>query len=83
MTLAFSIANEGEGMENRVTPSIAAAELGMSVLTLRGLMQQGKLNIGYALKQEGKKKWSYYIYRKKLDEVKADLGIVSKEKEEN
>ena len=61
--------------ETRVTPSVAAAELGMSVLTLRGLMQQGKLNIGYALKHEGKKKWSYFIYRKPLDEEKKRLGI--------
>ena len=63
--------------EVRVTPSVAAAELGMSILTLRGLMQQGKLNIGYALKHEGKKKWSYFIYRKPLDELKVQLGITT------
>ena len=61
--------------EVRVTPSVAAAELGMSVLTLRGLMQQGKLNIGYALKHEGKKKWGYYIYREPLEKEKRRLGI--------
>ena len=59
----------------RVTPQVAAEELGMDVLTVRGLMQQGKLDIGYALKKEGKSKWSYYIYRKLLDETKERLGI--------
>ena len=62
-------------MNERVTSETAAKELGMDVLTLRGLMQQGKLNIGYALKKEGKSKWGYYIYRKLLDDVKAELGI--------
>ncbi len=62
-------------MNERVTSETAARELGMDVLTLRGLMQQGKLNIGYALKKEGKSKWGYYIYRKLLDDVKAELGI--------
>lgn len=68
--------------EVRVTPSVAAEELGMSVLTLRGLMQQGKLNIGYALKHEGKKKWSYFIYRKLLNDEKERLGVVSQKNKE-
>lgn len=59
----------------RVTPSQAAKELGMDVLTVRGLMQQGKLNIGYALKKEGKKQWGYYCYRHLLDAEKERLGI--------
>lgn len=69
-------------MNERVTSETAARELGMDVLTLRGLMQQGKLNIGYALKKEGKSKWGYYIFRKPLDELKAELGI-SDEKNKN
>lgn len=60
-------------MDTRVTPTQAAAELNMSVLTLRGLMQQGKLDIGFAIKQDGKKKWTYLIYRKKLDKAKKQL----------
>lgn len=60
-------------MDTRVTPTQAAAELNMSVLTLRGLMQQGKLDIGFAIKQDGKKKWTYLIYRKKLDRAKKQL----------
>ena len=60
---------------NRVTPEEAARELNISVLTLRGLMQEGKLNIGYALKRPGKKKWGYYIYRGLLDKEKERLNI--------
>lgn len=60
-------------MDTRVTPTQAATELNMSVLTLRGLMQQGKLDIGFAIKQDGKKKWTYLIYRKKLDRAKKQL----------
>lgn len=63
-------------MNERVTSETAAKELGMDVLTLRGLMQQGKLNIGYALKKEGKSKWGYYIYRNLLDLEKNRLGII-------
>ena len=63
-------------MNERVTSETAARELGMDVLTLRGLMQQGKLNIGYALKKEGKSKWGYYIYRNLLDLEKNRIGII-------
>lgn len=66
-------------MNERVTSETAARELGMDVLTLRGLMQQGKLNIGYALKKEGKSKWGYYIYRNLLDLERKRLGLLSSE----
>lgn len=66
-------------MNERVTSETAARELGMDVLTLRGLMQQGKLNIGYALKKEGKSKWGYYIYRNLLDLERKRLGLLSQE----
>ena len=65
-------------MEERVTVNEAASELRVSVLTLRGLMQQNKLNIGYAIKQDGNKRWSYFIYRKLLNEEKQRLGIGDK-----
>lgn len=66
-------------MNERVTSETAARELGMDVLTLRGLMQQGKLNIGYALKKEGKSKWGYYIYRNLLDLERKRLGLLGSE----
>ena len=62
-------------MDGRVSTEVAAAELRMDVTTLRGLMQQGRLPIGYALRKEGKKHWGYYIYRGKLDKLKEELGI--------
>ncbi len=59
----------------RVSAKDAAKELGMDVLTLRELMKIGKLQIGYAVKREGKSKWGFYIYRHLLDEQKKYLGI--------
>lgn len=61
--------------EERVSISVAASELCMDALTLRGLMQQGKINLGYAIKRDGCKRWTYLIYRKRLDEAKQELGI--------
>lgn len=58
----------------RVTPEQAAKELNIGVLTLRGLMQEGKLDIGYALKKPGKTKWGYYIFRGLLDKEKERIG---------
>ena len=62
-------------IESRVTLKDAAKELGMSELTVRGLMKQGKLPIGCALKHDKASKWSFFIYRKPLDEVKKQFGI--------
>ena len=53
----------------------AAKELGLSPLTVRGLMIEGKLNIGYALKRDGSSKWSFFIFRKLLDDEKKRLGL--------
>lgn len=61
--------------KNRVTIETAASELGMSVLTVRCLMQQERLPIGYALKRDGAKRWGYYIFRTLLDAEKDRLGI--------
>ena len=60
-------------MEQRVSVKNAARELGVSELTVRGLLQEGKLDIGYALKHENR--WSYFIWRKPLDDLKAKLGL--------
>lgn len=62
-------------MDNKVPAVIAAKELNIGILTLYGLMQEGKLNIGYAVKLKGKQKWSYHIYRNLLDQEKRRLGI--------
>ena len=59
----------------RVSVNEAAKELKMSEPTVRGLMQENKLNIGYALKRPGKSKWGYYIYRNLLDDELKRLGI--------
>lgn len=60
----------------RVSAKDAAKELGMDVLTLRELMKNGQLQIGYAVKREGKSKWGFYIYRSLLEQEKLRLGIV-------
>lgn len=60
----------------RVSVKEAASELHIGMLTLKCLMQEGRLPIGYALKRPGKTKYGYYIYRRLLDEHKKQLGIV-------
>ncbi len=67
----------------RVTTKQAAAELSMDLDTLQFLMQQNRLPIGHAVKKEGKKRFSYYIYRGLLNNYKAFLdgkrdNVVSK-----
>ena len=62
-------------MNNKVTAAQAAKELNIGILTLYGLMQENKLDIGYAVKLKGKSKWAYHIYREPLDRLKAKLGI--------
>lgn len=59
----------------RVGPKVAAEELGMDVISLHHLMRQQRLPIGVAIKKEGKKRWSYYIYRNLLDQYKENGGI--------
>lgn len=54
----------------RVTTRQAAKELSMDVETVHYLMQVERLPIGYAVKKEGKKRYSYYIYRSLLDRYK-------------
>lgn len=54
----------------RVDPKVAAEELNMDVVSLRHLMRQQRLPIGVAIKKEGKKRWSYFIYRNLLDKYK-------------
>lgn len=51
----------------RVTTKQAAAELNMDLDTLQFLMRENRLPIGHAVKKEGKKRFSYYIYRGLLD----------------
>lgn len=58
----------------RVDPREAAAELNMDVITLHHLMRQQRLPIGVAIKKDGRKRWSYYIYRNLLDNFKAGGG---------
>lgn len=53
---------------DRVTPDQAAKELDMSVDSVRYLLQQGRLPIGYAVIKPNKKRWSYYIYRGLLNQ---------------
>ena len=59
---------------SRVTVKEAAKELQMDVLTLQYLMRMEKLNIGYAVKKDGKTRYCYYIYRGLLDAEKRRIG---------
>lgn len=64
-----------QNKENRVSPKQAAQELQIDMITLYQLMQRGMIDIGYAIKKDGKTKYSYYIYRALLDKEKERLGI--------
>lgn len=57
-------------MTNTVTIAQAAKELGMTPLSLRQLMIQNRLNIGYVYRREGSSKHRFFVYRHLLDEEK-------------
>ena len=51
----------------RVTTKQAAKELHMDVESVRYLMRQNRLPIGYAMKREKATRFTYYIFRGLLD----------------
>ena len=51
----------------RVTTKQAAKELHMAVESVQYLMRQNRLPIGYAMKKEKAKRFTYYIFRGLLD----------------
>lgn len=57
----------------RVTTRQAAKELHINIETLHYLLQQGKLPIGYVIKKDNAKRFSYYIYRGLLDSYKKEI----------
>ena len=57
-------------MTDTVTVAQAAKELNMTPLSLRELMAQGRINIGYAYQRPGCGKRKFFIYRHLLDEEK-------------
>ena len=63
-----------EKKAERVTVRDAAKELGIDSETLRYMMQQERLPIGYALCRESKKRWTYIIYRGLLNSYKESLA---------
>ena len=58
-----------KGME-RVTVKQAARELNIDADTLRYQLMKGKLQTGYDMKREGKKRSVYIIYRGLLEQEK-------------
>ncbi len=58
---------------DRVTVAEASIALNMNVESIRYLMQQERLPIGYAMIKPNKKKWTYYIFRGLLDQEVARL----------
>lgn len=53
---------------DRVSVIEASKELQMDQESVRCLMQQGRLPIGYAFRKPNGKQWTYYIYRGLLDQ---------------
>lgn len=62
-----------------VTPEEAARRLGMSTDSLRQCMIQNKfpIPIGMAIKKEGNKNYTYYIYEVKLTALEKFWGFYS------
>lgn len=58
-----------------MTVEEAAKELHMTTYDLRCRMRHCDINIGNAVQHEGKKGRDYRIYRKKVMELKEELGI--------
>jgi len=63
----------------RVTPKQAAKELNMDVESLHFLLRDGSLQIGHAFKREGKKRYTYIIYRGLLEAHKDKIDQNKKE----
>lgn len=62
-----------ENTLSRVTPKQAAKELNMDIDNFYYLMQQERLPIGFALKKDGNRRYSYIIYRSMLDAYKKTI----------
>ena len=62
-----------ENTLSRVTPKQAAKELNMDIDTFYYLMQKERLPIGFALKKDGNRRYSYIIYRSMLDAYKKTI----------
>lgn len=58
----------------RVSVAQAAKELSIDRVNVQYLLQKERLPIGYAIKREGKTKWTYYIYRSLLDSFKKNIS---------
>ena len=59
----------------RVSVEQAALELNVDKATIRSWMRHGYIHIGIADCKDGKKRWSYTIYRKWLDEFKRSINV--------
>lgn len=58
----------------RVKPRQAAQELSMDVDSLKYLMREGRMPIGYVIKKPEATRCSYYIYRGLLEAEKERLA---------
>ena len=67
-------------MPTRITVEDASRALGLTPLSVRLLMQQGQLDIGYVIKT-GRKRHTYLIYRELLERElgRYDTGTKSKD----
>lgn len=68
--MSIFLRKEIKTMCERVSVITAAAELGCAPQAVREHMKCGIWDLGEALppnKEEGRRKWQYHIYRKKLD----------------
>ena len=58
----------------RVSVAQAAKELSIDRVNVQYLLQKERLPIGFAMKKEGKRRWTYVIYRGLLDNFKKSIS---------
>lgn len=67
--------NQKDIKTSRVSVADASKLLNMNVESVRYLMQQGRLPIGFAMIKPNKKRWAYYIYEGLLNQEVERLAL--------
>lgn len=62
-------------MAGMISVESAAKQLGFDPMTLRCLMRDKQINVGFYYKREGCRRGKYYVYQKLVDQAKRELGI--------
>lgn len=62
-------------MRGTVSVESAAKQLGMDPMTLRYMIRERALNVGFYFRRPDCKRGTYFVYQKLVDKAKEELGI--------